>query len=87
MLASYIIFHPSYRCHENASGYWGPWTRAETTFSNEYFNALLNETWTPKKTHNGLCVLCFIFLIVEQYVPFRERVLLSCMYLLLKCGI
>eukprot|EP01032_Pedospumella_encystans_P007653 gene7653-9158_t len=45
--------HAVGRCHENASGYWGPWTRAETTFSNEYFNALLNETWTPKKTHNG----------------------------------
>lgn len=23
------------------SGYWGPWTRAETTFSNEYFKLML----------------------------------------------
>ncbi len=29
------------RCHPEASGYWGPWTNAETTFSNEYFVALL----------------------------------------------
>ena len=41
------------RCHENASGYWGPWTNAETTFSNDYFVRLLQETWTVKKTHNG----------------------------------
>lgn len=27
--------HALGRCHEDASGYWGPWTRAETTFSNE----------------------------------------------------
>lgn len=40
-------------CLQNASGYWGPWTRAETTFSNEYFRLLLEEKWTPKKTHKG----------------------------------
>mmetsp|Transcript_36442 Transcript_36442/g.67878 ORF Transcript_36442/g.67878 Transcript_36442/m.67878 type:complete len:346 (-) Transcript_36442:118-1155(-) len=45
--------HAVGRCHENASGYWGPWTNAETTFSNEYFRLLLEEKWTPKKTHNG----------------------------------
>jgi cytochrome c peroxidase len=45
--------HAVGRCHEDASGFWGPWTRAESTFSNEYFAALLNETWTQKKTHNG----------------------------------
>jgi len=28
--------HAIGRCHTNASGYWGPWTNAETTFSNEY---------------------------------------------------
>ena len=29
--------HAMGRCHTTASGYWGPWTNAETTFSNEYF--------------------------------------------------
>lgn len=45
--------HALGRCHETASGYWGPWTFAETTFSNEYFRLLLEETWTLKTTHNG----------------------------------
>lgn len=45
--------HALGRCHENASGYWGPWTRAETTFSNEYYRLLLEEAWTLKTTHNG----------------------------------
>jgi cytochrome c peroxidase len=45
--------HAVGRCHENSSGFWGPWTRAETTFSNQYFVLLLSETWTQKKTHNG----------------------------------
>lgn len=45
--------HALGRCHTNASGYWGPWTRAETTFSNEYFRLLLEEKWTEKKTHEG----------------------------------
>eukprot|EP00936_MAST-01D_sp_MAST-1D-sp1_P001176 g1176.t1 len=41
------------RCHTDRSGYWGPWTRAETTFSNEYFRELLENKWTLKKTHKG----------------------------------
>ena len=41
------------RCHTDASGYWGPWTYAETTFSNEYFRLLLEETWTLKTSHQG----------------------------------
>ena len=45
--------HAIGRCHENATGYWGPWTFAETTFSNEYYRLLLEEKWTVKKTHNG----------------------------------
>lgn len=45
--------HAVGRCHENASGYWGPWTNAETTFSNEYFRLLIEEKWAPKKTHKG----------------------------------
>ena len=45
--------HALGRCHENASGYWGPWTYAETTFSNEYFRLLLEGSWTIKTTHKG----------------------------------
>jgi len=45
--------HALGRCHTNASGYWGPWTRAETTFSNEYYRLLLEEPWTVKATHEG----------------------------------
>ena len=29
------------------------WTFAPTTFSNEFFRLLLEEKWTPKKTHEG----------------------------------
>merc|ERR1712000_193718 len=35
--------HAVGRCHVEASGYWGPWTNAETTFSNEYFRLLLQK--------------------------------------------
>ena len=45
--------HALGRCHREASGYWGPWTFAETTFSNEYFRLLVEEKWTIKKTHEG----------------------------------
>lgn len=45
--------HALGRCHEDASGYWGPWSFSETTLSNEYFRLLKEEKWTPKKTHNG----------------------------------
>lgn len=45
--------HAMGRCHTEASGYWGPWTNAETTFSNEYFRLLVEERWSPKMTHNG----------------------------------
>lgn len=45
--------HAVGRCHTDRSGFWGPWTRAETTFSNEYFRLMLEEKWTPKKTHKG----------------------------------
>lgn len=45
--------HAIGRCHTDASGYWGPWTFAETTFSNEYYRLLLEEKWTLKKTHEG----------------------------------
>lgn len=45
--------HAMGRCHTDRSGYWGPWTNAETTFSNEYFRLLVEERWSPKTTHNG----------------------------------
>ena len=41
--------HAVGRCHTNASGYSGPWTFGENTFSNEYFRLLLEEKWTKKK--------------------------------------
>ena len=40
--------HALGRCHADRSGFVGPWTRAETTFSNEYFRLLLEEKWTVK---------------------------------------
>jgi cytochrome c peroxidase len=45
--------HAMGRCHTDRSGYWGPWTNAETTFSNEYFRLLLEERWSPKVSHGG----------------------------------
>lgn len=45
--------HALGRCHTDASGYWGPWTFAENTMSNEYFRLLVEERWSPKLTHNG----------------------------------
>jgi len=52
-MVALIGAHALGRCHTDASGYWGPWTRAESTFSNEYFRLLLEEKWTLKKTHEG----------------------------------
>eukprot|EP00930_Biecheleria_cincta_P105812 TRINITY_DN9882_c0_g1_i1.p1 TRINITY_DN9882_c0_g1~~TRINITY_DN9882_c0_g1_i1.p1 ORF type:complete len:352 (-),score=70.61 TRINITY_DN9882_c0_g1_i1:242-1297(-) len=40
-------------CHVENSGFWGPWTRAPTTVSNEYYRELLENTWTIKTTHKG----------------------------------
>lgn len=41
--------HALGRCHTDRSGFSGPWTRAPTTFSNEFFRELLNNTWTVKQ--------------------------------------
>eukprot|EP00127_Corallochytrium_limacisporum_P006755 Clim_evm25s235 gene=Clim_evmTU25s235 len=41
--------HALGRCHPDRSGFWGPWTFAPTTFSNEYFKQLIENKWTPKK--------------------------------------
>jgi cytochrome c peroxidase len=45
--------HALGRCYPTRSGYWGPWTFAENTFSNEYFRLLLEEKWIPKTMHDG----------------------------------
>lgn len=37
--------HALGRCHTDRSGYWGPWQRSETTFSNEYFREVC---WTHR---------------------------------------
>eukprot|EP00802_Teleaulax_amphioxeia_P017321 Tamp_17473.p2 GENE.Tamp_17473~~Tamp_17473.p2 ORF type:complete len:340 (+),score=89.22 Tamp_17473:73-1020(+) len=41
--------HALGRCHTDRSGYSGPWTRAPTTFSNEYFRLLIETKWVPKQ--------------------------------------
>jgi len=41
--------HALGRCYPDRSGYSGPWTNAEWTFSNEYFRQLLENKWTLKK--------------------------------------
>lgn len=52
-MVALIGAHAMGRCHTDASGFWGPWTNAETSFSNEYFRLLLEERWSPKFSHNG----------------------------------
>jgi len=44
--------HALGRCHTDRSGFTGPWTRAPTTFSNEYYRLLLEEKWV-EKTREG----------------------------------
>jgi len=41
------------RCRVENSGYFGPWTRGETTFSNEFFRLLKEGKWKTKTTHKG----------------------------------
>lgn len=36
-------------CHENRSGFDGPWTTEPTKFDNEYFTNLLNIKWTQRE--------------------------------------
>ncbi|OQS02254.1 cytochrome c peroxidase, mitochondrial precursor [Thraustotheca clavata] len=48
-IVALIGAHAIGRCYPTRSGYSGPWTRAETTFSNEYFRELLENKWTIKK--------------------------------------
>lgn len=41
--------HTLGRCHTDRSGFVNPWTNAPTTFSNLYFQELVNNKWTKKK--------------------------------------
>ncbi|RLN45305.1 hypothetical protein BBJ29_007961 [Phytophthora kernoviae] len=41
--------HAIGRCYPTRSGYSGPWTNAEWTFSNEFFRELIENKWTIKK--------------------------------------
>jgi len=41
--------HSVGRAHRDRSGFEGPWSRAPTTMSNEYFRLLLEENWIPRK--------------------------------------
>lgn len=52
-IVALIGAHAVGRCHEEASGYWGPWNHSETVFSNQFFVSLLEEKWSVKKDHNG----------------------------------
>lgn len=41
--------HAIGRCHTDRSGFDGPWTRAPTTISNEFYKVLFDEEWVEKK--------------------------------------
>lgn len=37
------------RCHSDRSGFDGPWTTSTIEFGNDFYLALLDEVWTPRK--------------------------------------
>jgi len=41
--------HAVGRCHPDRSGYSGPWTHDESSFTNQFFVLLLEKKWTKKK--------------------------------------
>ncbi|EIW79236.1 cytochrome c peroxidase [Coniophora puteana RWD-64-598 SS2] len=41
--------HALGRCHTSRSGYEGPWTFSPTTFTNDFYKLLFDETWVWKK--------------------------------------
>merc|ERR1711871_764880 len=47
--------HAVGRCHTDRSGYWGPWTYGETTFSNDYYQKLLDKSqgWRLVESSHG----------------------------------
>ena len=52
--------HALGRCHPDRSGFDGPWTRAETTFSNEFFRLLVRVS---------TCVMWFL---LDLYPSFTD---------------
>jgi len=46
--------HAIGRAHKDRSGFDGPWTRSPTTFQNEFFKALFEEEWVPRKGNGPL---------------------------------
>jgi len=58
-MAALVGAHTLGRCHKDRSGYDGPWTRAPTTFSNDFYKVLLEKKWTnrqwrgPKQLENS----------------------------------
>lgn len=48
-IVALIGAHTLGRCHTDRSGYVNPWTNAPTTFSNLYFQELVNNKWRKKK--------------------------------------
>lgn len=41
--------HALGRCHTDRSGFEGPWTHSPISFTNQYYDLLLNEKWNFKK--------------------------------------
>lgn len=41
--------HAIGRCHDDRSGFNGPWTFSPTVFTNEFYKLLMNEKWSWKK--------------------------------------
>ena len=46
--------HTLGRCHRDRSGYVNPWTNAPTTFSNLFFQELVNNKWRKKRDFTPL---------------------------------
>ncbi|CAF4084380.1 unnamed protein product [Rotaria sordida] len=47
-IVALIGAHSLGRCHKNRSNFEGPWTLTPTTFSNEFFRGLLEDTWEER---------------------------------------
>ncbi|WFD29426.1 cytochrome-c peroxidase [Malassezia sp. CBS 17886] len=48
-MTALIGAHAVGQCHHHRSGFDGPWTFSQISFTNEFFHLLLSETWQPKK--------------------------------------
>ncbi|KAJ1972706.1 heme peroxidase [Dimargaris verticillata] len=47
-IAALVGAHALGRCHVERSGFDGPWTFSPTSFTNDYYNQLLNQQWVKK---------------------------------------